>query len=71
MSNLEITEEQPRYAMVVIDTFTNFGETWSMQNKGNGSVYNALLIIFQKMGYPVSIYSDDDEAFKSKVKDFL
>ena len=26
---------------------------------------------FKKMGYPISVYSDDDSAFKSKVKEFF
>jgi hypothetical protein len=71
MINLKITAEQPRYAMVVIDIFSKLGEAVAMTNKDSTSVYKALLIIFQKMGYPMSIYSDDDGAFKSKVKDLF
>ena len=41
-----------------------------MNNKDSNSVYDALQIIFKKMGYPMSVYSDDDGAFKSKVKQF-
>ena len=41
-----------------------------MYRKDSDSVLKALNIIF-KMGYPMSIYSDDDGAFKSKVKEFL
>ena len=42
-----------------------------MNNKDSNSVYNALLMIFKNMGYPISVYSDDDGAFKSKVKEFF
>ena len=42
-----------------------------MNNKGNHYVYNALLTIFKIMGYPMSVYSDDDGAFKSKVKELF
>ena len=42
-----------------------------MKNKDSISVYNALIKMFETMGYPMSVYSDDDGAFKSKVKEFF
>jgi predicted dithiol-disulfide oxidoreductase (DUF899 family) len=42
-----------------------------MQNKDSESVYEALLKMFKTMGYPMSVYSDDDGAFNRKVKDFF
>ena len=71
MVSLQTQNNQPRYALVVIDIFSKLGEAQAMDNKDSVSVYNALVIIFQKMGYPMSIYSDDDGAFKSKVKTFF
>jgi hypothetical protein len=71
MVNLRKSETQPRYALVVIDIFSKFGDAIPMNNKDSNSVYDALLTIFKKMGYPISIYSDDDGAFKSKVKEFF
>ena len=71
MVNLQKSETQPRYALVVIDIFSKLGEALPMNNKDSNSVYEALQIIFKKMGYPMSVYSDDDGAFKSKVKQFF
>ena len=68
MVNLQKSETQPRYALVVIDIFSKLGEALPMNNKDSNSVDVALHIIFKKMGYPMSVYSDDDGAFKSKVK---
>ena len=59
---------QPRYALVVIDIFSKFGDVQPINNKDSNSVYEALLTSFKIMKYPMSIYSDDDSAFKSKVK---
>ena len=71
MVNLQKSETQPRFAIVVIDIFSKLGEALPMNNKDSNSVYDALQIIFKKMGYPMSVYSDDDGAFESKVKQFF
>jgi hypothetical protein len=71
MVSLQTQNNQPRYALVVIDIFSKLGDAQPLHNKDSISVYNALVIIFKKMGYPMSIYSDDDGAFKSKVKTFF
>ena len=71
MIELQKSPTQPRYALVVIDIFSKFGDVEPMYRKDSDSVLHALNIIFKKMGYPMSIYSDDDGAFKSKVKEFL
>ena len=71
MVSLQKQNTQPRYALVVIDIFSKLGGALPLNNKDSISVYNALLIIFKKMGYPMSVYSDDDGAFKSKVKTFF
>jgi hypothetical protein len=42
-----------------------------MFNKNSFCVYNALQIIFKKMGLPITVYSDDDRAFKAEVKAFF
>ena len=64
-------ENEPRYGLVCIDIFSKLGYVEPINNKDSISVYNALLKIFKKMGYPMNIYSDDDPAFKSKVKEFF
>ena len=71
MVSLQTQNNQPRYALVVIDIFSKLGDALPLHNKDSISVYNALVIIFKKMGYPMSIYSDEDGAFKSKVKTFF
>ena len=71
MVRLQNPETQPRYAIVVIDLFSKFGDALPMDNKDSMSVYDALLIVFKKIGYPISVYSDDDGAFKSKVNEFF
>ena len=48
--------------------FSKFGDVQAMYKKDSESVLKALKITFTKMGYPMSIYSDDDPAFKAKVK---
>jgi len=62
---------QPRYALVVIDIFSKYGDVQPMNNKDSNSVYEALLKSFKIMKYPMSIYSDDDSAFKAKVKELF
>ena len=62
---------QPRYALVVIDIFSKYGDVQPMNNKDSNSVYEALLTSFKIMKYPMSIYSDDDSAFKAKVKELF
>jgi hypothetical protein len=68
MVSLQKSETQPRYAMVVIDLFSKLGDAL---HKDSNSVYNCLLMVFKKMGHPINVYSDDDGAFKSKVKEFF
>ena len=68
MVELQKSPTQPRYALVVIDIFSKLGDVVQMFNKDSISVRNALKIVFRKMGYPMSIYSDDVGAFKAKVK---
>ena len=62
---------QPRYALAVIDIFSRYGDVQPMINKDSSSVFEALLKSFKIMKYPMSVYSDDDGAFKSKVKELF
>ena len=71
MVELQLSPTQPRYGLAIIDIFSRLGDVIPMFNKDSISVLNGLNIVFRKMGYPMSIYSDDDPAFKSKVKEFL
>ena len=64
-------KSEPRYALVVIDIFSKFANVVPMENKDGESVLKALKESFKKMGHPMSIYSDDDGAFKSVVKEYF
>lgn len=66
-----VKNNEPRYGLVVIDIFSKRANVVPMKNKDGASVLPALKETFEKMGYPMSIYSDDDGAFKSVVKKFF
>ena len=66
-----LKNDEPRYALVVIDIFSKFGNAVPMRNKDGVSVLKALKETFKKMGYCMSIYSDDDGAFQTVVPKFL
>ncbi len=61
----------PRYALIVIDIFSKLSSAEAMNERNQDTALNKLKIIFSKMGYPSSIYSDIDGAFMGKVKSFL
>ena len=71
MVDLQKDETQPRYALVVIDIFSKLGFAEPMKNKDSKHVLMNLKKAIDKMGMPISIYSDDDGAFKSKVKEYF
>ena len=71
MGTLQKSQDQPKFALVIIDIFSEYGDAEPMFRKDNEAVLAAMKIIFSKMRYPMSIYSDDDGAFKLKVKEFL
>ena len=62
---------EPRYALVVIDIFSKLANAVPMKNKDGATVLPALKESFKRMGFPMSIYSDDDGAFKRVVKEFF
>ena len=64
-------KSEPRYALVVIDIFSKLANVIPMENKHGVSVLPALKESFKKMGFPMSVFSDDDGAFKSVVKKFF
>lgn len=64
-------KKEPRYALVVIDIFSKLANVVPMENKNAVSVLPALKDSLEKMGFPSNIYSDNDGAFQSVVKDFF
>ena len=68
---IEPTKKEPRYALVVIDIFSKYADVMPMKENNSESVLVALKEAFKKMGFPMSIYSDNDGAFQSVVKKFF
>ena len=65
-------EDYKRYALVCIDNFSKKAHVVAMENRDGETVYDAFVECFKVLGYPESIYSDDDGAFKyKKFQDFL
>ena len=62
---------EPRYALVVIDIFSKLANAVPMENKDGVSVLPALKQSFKKMGYPMSIYSDERRCFQDRSKKVL
>ena len=60
-------KEYPLYGFVCIDNFSKKCHVVPMQNKDGPTVLNALKECFKVMGYPQSVYSDDEGALNDKV----
>ena len=65
------SKKEPRYVLVVIDIFSNYADVIPMKENNSESVLEALKEAFKKMGFPMSIYSDNDGAFQSVVQKFF
>ena len=66
-----VKNDEPRYGLALIHIFSKLANVVPMENKDATSVLNGLQESFEKMGFPMSVYSDDDSGFKSVVKDFF
>ena len=65
-------EEYKRYGFLCIDNFSKKMHIVPMEKRHGVDVYDAFMECFKIMGYPNSIYSDDDGAFNyKKLQDFL
>ena len=73
MSPLVKDKDTPMYALVTIDIFSKLADVVPMFNRDGESVVKALRQSFNKMGYCMSCYTDDDGAFATKnhVQDFF
>ena len=67
MVELQKTTIDKRYLLVVIDIFSKYGMAIPLTNKSADETFNAIKLVFGKMGFPRSIYTDDGAEFKSKV----
>ena len=56
-----------RYGMVAIDIFTKIAEVIPIRNRQPTELTSALKSIFQSMGKPKQLYSDEESSFRAKV----
>ena len=66
-----IKNGEPRYGLVVIDIFSKLAHVVPMKEKSGPITLSAMKESFNKMGFPMSVYSDNDRAFQAGVKDFF
>ena len=55
-----------RYGMVAIDNFTKVAEVIPTKNRQPTELISALKPIFQSMGKPKQLYSDEESSFRAK-----
>ena len=59
-------KNQPKFCFVCIDIFSKKCHIVPMENNDIDTFFNAMLECFKVLGYPLSIYSDDEGALNSK-----
>ena len=59
-------KNQPKFGFVCIDIFSKKCHIVPMENNDIDTFFNAMLECFKVLGYPLSIYSDDEGALNSK-----
>ena len=69
--NIKVSKEQPKFVLVVIDIFSKYADVIPMEHNDSKHVLPALKQAFKKMGFPMSIYSDNDGAFQAVVGQFF
>ena len=70
-TKIPIKNGEPRYGLVVIDIFSKLANVVPMKEKSGPITLSATKESFNKMGFPMSVYSDNDRAFQAGVKDFF
>ena len=70
-AKIPIKNGEPRYGLVVIDIFSKLANVVPMKEKPEPITLSAMKESFNKMGFPMSVYSDNDRAFQAGVKDFF
>ena len=70
-TKIPIKNDEPRYGLVVIDIFSKLANVVPMKEKSGPITLSAMKESFDKMGFPMSVYSDNDRAFQAGVKDFF
>ena len=65
-------KNQPKFGFVCIDIFSKKCHIVPMENNDIDTFFNAMLECFKVLGYPLSIYSDDEGALNSeKIQNYL
>ena len=70
-TKIPIKNDEPRYGLVVIDIFSELANVVPMKEKSGPITLSAMKESFNKIGFPMSVYSDNDRAFQAGVKDFF
>ena len=70
-AKIPIKNDEPRYGLVVIDIFSKLANVVPMKEKSGPITLSAMKESFKKIGFPMSVYSDNDRAFQAGVKDFF
>ena len=70
-TKIPIKNDEPRYGLVVIDIFSKLANVVPMKEKSGPITLSAMKESFNKMGFPMSVYSDNDRAFQAGVKEFF
>lgn len=71
MVELQITKNQKRYLLAIIDIFSKYGMAFVLNDKSAEEVHKAIQIAFKTMGIPRSVYTDEGSEFKGKVKELF
>jgi hypothetical protein len=70
-AKIKVSKGEPKQALVVIDIFSKYADVIPIDELNSDNVLKALKEAFKKMGFPMSIYSDNDGNFQASVKIFL
>ena len=70
-AKIPIKNDEPRYGLVVFDIFSKLANVVPMKEKSGPITLSAMKESFKKIGFPMSVYSDNDRAFQAGVKDFF
>ena len=70
-TKIPLKEGDARYGLCCIDIFSKLAHIVPMENRDTEHALPAFKECFKKMGFPMSIYSDNDSAFQGGVKEFF
>ena len=68
---IPIKNNEPRYGLVVIDIFSKLANVVPMIEKFGPITLSAMKESFNKLGFPMSVFNDNDRAFQARAKHFF